>query len=489
MSVGQRIATGIKATFAARILNTAANGLLLLLLTRYLLSPDQYGSLYFAIAVVGVAELLGTLGVVKSTARYVTEYLEDDPTQVRYLLSRSLAIVSTVSIAVSIVISLGSTHLAELLGQPDLAPLLLVGGFYVAGRSMKEYLIFAFQSFNRVAYSALVGTVNSVVRLLVAVGLVVLGFGAVGVMAGYIAGFAVAAVVGVSALYLRFYVDLPATETVEPGLLRRVLEYSVPTAATRASSIVDSRVDTVLVGLLATPTAVAFYTLGRQVSNLCVVPAESLGFTISPTLGEQSAAENPDLAATIYQTSLENVLLFYVPAATGLAIVAHPMVRYVFGPDYLGAALVIQLFALYIVVRAIHKITGSGLDYLGLARIRAIARGVSAAGNVALNLVLIPQYGAAGAAAATVLTFSSYTFVNIYYLARELPMDWGDLFHSFTRIVAIAAVMGVAVVAATTQIEGILTLAATVALGGAIWAGLSVVTGLVEPRRIWTFLT
>lgn len=489
MSLGQRIATGVKATLAARVITTAANGLLLLLLTRYLLAPEEYGTLYFAIAVVGLAELLGTLGVVKSTARYVTQYLEEDPTQVRFLVSRSLALVAGVSVAVSAIISLANEPLASLLGQPDLAPLFLVGGFYVAGRSMREYLSFSFQSFNRVAYSALVGAVNSVGRLVVSVVLVLAGLGTVGVMAGYVVGFALAAVVGLLALYFRFYVDLPKTESVEPGLFRRVLEYSVPTAATRASGMVDSRLDTVLVGILATPTAVAFYTLARQISRLVVVPATSLGFTISPTLGEQSAAENPDVAARIYQTSLENVLLFYVPAATGLAIVAHPTVRYVFGTDYLGAALVVQLFSAFIVVRAIHKITGSGLDYLGLARIRAIARGISAAGNLVLNVLLIPRFGAAGAALATVVTFSAYTLVNVVYIARELPLDWRVLLDSFTRIVAITAIMAVAVVAATLYVDGLVTLAGTIALGGAIWAFLSIATGLVEPRRIWTFLT
>jgi len=489
MSLGQRIATGVKVTLVARLIHVAANGLLLLLLTRYFLEPDEYGTLYFAIAVLGIGELFGTFGLVKSTARYITEYLEQDPDQVRYIISRTVALMLTISIVVSIVITVFSSPLAGALGRPEAATLLLVGGFYVAGRSMNEYLKFAFQAFNRVTWSAVVGTVDSVARLAIAVGLVLSGFGAVGVMAGHVLGYVIAAVVGLVALYTRFFAGLPSTETAEDGLLRRIIEYSVPTAATRASLIIDSRLDTVLVGVLSTPAAVAFYTLARQIADLCIVPAQSLGFTISPTLGEQTAAENPEVAARVYHTALENVLLLYLPAAAGLTIVAHPTVRYVFGADYLGAAVVIQVFALFVVVRAIHKITGSGLDYLGLARIRAIARTSSALGNFALNLVLIPPFGAMGAAVATVVTFSSYTAVNVVYIARELPLDWATLFTSLTRIVAITGVMSVVVLGAVRYVDSLPTLVATICLGGAVWAVLSIATGLVRPRQVWTFLT
>lgn len=489
MSLGQRIATGVKASLAARVINAGSNALLLLLLTRYLLEPDEYGTLYFAIAVLAVGELFATLGLVKSNARYVTEYLEKDPSQVRYVISRSLGMILVGGIVVSIVVGLASGWLAEVLNRPEAAALLLVGSFYVAGRAVTQYLKLCFQAFNRVAWSAVVSSINAVARLGFAVALVLLGFDAVGAMAGYVLGYLVAGAIGIGLLYVKFYRDLPPLEEPEPGLLRRLIEYSVPTAATRASVIVDSRVDTILVGMLSTPAAIAFYTLGRQVSDLCIVPAQSVGFTISPTLGEQSAAENEETAARVYRTALENVLLLYVPAAAGLAIVAEPTVRYVFGADYLGAVPVLQLFSVFIVVRAVHKITGSGLDYLGLARIRAIARATSASGNFLLNLLLIPQFGAAGAALATVVTYSTYTMVNVFYIVRELPIDLDGLATSVVRIFGIAAVMSVVVVAANGYVQDVPTLAATVALGGAVWAVLSIATGLVRPREVWAFLS
>jgi O-antigen/teichoic acid export membrane protein len=489
MNLSDRIAAGFKATLLARAVHALANGALLLVLTRYLLDPDQYGLLYFAISVVGIAQLFGSLGVPNATARYVNEYLENDETQVRYIIRWSLAIILTVAITVSVVVSLAGNGLADLLGRPAVGPLLTVGGLYIAGRSLIGYLKSVFQAFNRVGYSAALTVINSVTRLAVTSGLVLLGYGVTGAMAGYVVGFFVAIAVGLVALYVRFYRPLPPSTNPESDLRGRIARYSIPTAATRASVVLDSKIDTVLVGILATPTAVAFYTLARQIADLCIAPAQSLGFTITPTLGEQSAAENSDVAGQIYTESLRNVLLLYVPAAAGLVIMAEPTIRYVVGQEYLGAVPLVQLYAFFVIVRAIHKITGSALDYLGLARVRAIARGTSAGGNFLLNLLLIPPLGALGAGIATVITYSAYTGVNVYYIHRELRFDVGAVVSDLARVTAIAGIMAGVVLSMLPYIGGVLSLAAVIVTGAAVWAALSIASGLVEPSAVISFIT
>lgn len=488
MTLAERVARGIKATLLARVVYIASNSVLLVVLTRYLLTPAEYGQLYFALSVVGVAVLFGVLGVPKATARYLTEYLETDETQVPHLLERTLLVLAGLLGVVAVLLAAGSEVIAGLLGDPDVAPFLVVGGLFVAAKGIHAYLKTVFQGFNRVTWSAVIGAVNGLARLVFATAFVLLGFGALGALAGYVVAFAVAAGVGLAILYRKCYAAYERAPEPEPGLLRRVLEYSVPTTATRASVVLDSRLDSILLGVLAGPVAVGFYTLARQIADVCIVPAQSIGFTITPTFGEQKAADRVGRAARLYERALENVLLLYVPAGVGLMLVAEPAIRYVFTAEYLGAVPVVRLFALFVLVRAVHKITGSGLDYLGLARVRAVARGASAVGNVGLNLLLIPRYGAVGAGLATVTTYTMYTFVNVYYVHREFSLRLGYLANRFVRIAAVAAAMGGGVVLALPHVEGVVTLAATIALGGAVWAALSVLSGLVDPAEVRSFL-
>jgi len=488
MTLTDRIARGLKATLIARSIHIVANAALLIALTRYLLTPAEYGQLYFALSVVGVAVLAGTLGLPMATARYVTEYVENNETQVPHLLERSLGVVVLLASLIGLALVLLRNLIAGLLGEPGVAPFLLVGGGYVTFQSIFIYLKTVFQGFNRVAWTAVISSINGVGRVTFAVGFVLMGFGAVGAMAGYVVAFIIAVAVGLTILYWRFYRTYERAPRSEPGLLRRVLEYSVPTTATKASVVLDSKVDTLLLGVLGGPIAVAFYTLARQIAEVCLVPAQSLGFTITPTLGEQKAASQVDRAARLYERSLENVLLLYIPAAVGLVLVAEPAIRHIFSDDYIGAAPIVQLFGVLIITRAVNKITGHGLDYLGLARIRAIARALTAFANVGLNILLIPPLGALGAGVATVITHALYTIVNIYYIHRELDLQLGFLIYRFIRIVVVTLLMAGAVILLLPYVSGVVTLVATVALGGAIWGTLSIAVGLIDPAEVRSFL-
>lgn len=474
------MARGFKATLASRILYILANAGLMIALTRYLLTPEGYGRLTFALAVLGSMNLLIGLGIAKSGARYVTEYLEKDATQVVHVVKTTLG---TIGISVALVGTsfwLFHVRIADLLGTKSLAPLLAVGVGYIVFYPFAISTRLLCNSFNRVTWSAILRAIDALCRLTIAIGLVLVGFGAVGALMGYVGGFAVASFVGVGIFYSRFYSGLESADQPEPGLRRRILSYGVPLTVTSAADVLDKRVDAILVGILINPVAVGFYTLAKQVADFTIVPAQSIDTTIAPRLGERKASGNVETGAQIYETALKHVLLLYVPAGVGLAIVAGPTVRFVFGPAYLGAVPVLQVFSGFIVVNAVNYITANSLDYLGRGRTRAVVNGGTSLSNLGLNLLLIPTLGVAGAALATLITHAIYTFANVYYLHRELPFDVHRVTFEAGEIVAISFGMGVMVWFALPFVTGLVSLVAVVGAGVLAWSGLSIASGLLD---------
>jgi len=487
MSLSERLASGLKASLLAQAVFTISNGALVVLLTRTL-GDQGYGLLNFALSILGVAAIFGTLGLPKSAARYVTEYAETDETQLPYILRDTLRYLLVLVAVVGVALAALSAPIASFLDTPALAPLLLVGVAFVALRALTQFLKLTFQGFNRVTLSALVRSVSSVGRVTFAVGFVLLGFGAMGALWGYVVGFALAAVVGLALLYTRFYVRFDRAEAREEGLSRRILEYSVPLTATRGANVLDKKVDMILVGALVSTPAVAYYALAKQIANFVSMPATSLGFTISPAVGEQKIGQRGERAARLYVQSLEHVLLLYVPAAVGLALVAEPTVHTVFGAAFMPAVPVVQVFAVFVLLNAITKITSDGLDYLGRARERAIVKGGTATANFLLNLALIPLFGVVGAAVATVLTYSVYTGVNVYYIHDELSLPVGRLVRHIAVIGVISVGMAVCVLALLPYVSSVVTLAGVVAAGVTVWGVLAVGSGLLDVRRVASYL-
>lgn len=488
MSIADRISRGLRAELAAQVLYMAANAGLMVLLARYLLTPAEYGLLQFALPVVGVVAIFGTLGLPKSTARYVTEYAEQDPGQVPHVVGRALRFLLVLVAVVGTVLALGADALANWLNTPEAAPFLLAGVAYVAFRSFSNIAGLLFQAFNRVDYKAVVTATTAVVQFTAAVGLVLLGFGALGAFVGYVAGTAAAAIIGLLLLKWRFLADYEAAPEMEEGLTRRLLEYSIPLTATRGANVLDKKVDAILVGALLNVTAVAYYALAKQVADFASMPATAFGFTVSPTIGEQSAGDHPDRATSLYQESLRYILLLYVPACFGIVLVAEPMIQYVFGSDYLPAVPVVQVFAGFVLVNAINQMTSDALDYLGRARSRAIVKSAMAVANFLLNLALIPLLGVLGAAIATVVTYSIYTFTNVYVIHSELGLDVPRIITDAGVVCLISLGMAAVVFISLPFVSGIVTLFVVVGVGLGSWAVLGTMSGLLDVERVVSVL-
>lgn len=489
MSLKDQLARGIKATLLGRIVHITANGLLLILLTRYLLDPSTYGLLTLALSILTFYQLFSDLGLGKSAAKYVTEYRETNPGQVLHVLEQALKI-RTVTVLVTATAALVSAKfVTDLIGEPRLLPLLSVGVLYIVANSYRGFNSILFQGFNQVSWTALLQITNSVGRVVFAVVFVVgVGWGVLGAFLGYVAGAALSALLGFVVLYTKFYSRHERSDTADEGLTRRIVEYSFPLTITRSAGIINGKLDAILIGYFLTPGAVGLYALGKQISSFALVPAGSLGFAVSPTYGEQKANEEMTHAARLYEQTLEYTLLLYIPAAVGLALVARPTTRLIFGSDYLGSVVVIQIFAAYIVLQALVQITTDALDYLGRAKTRAIAKGTTSFANAVLNVALIPVFGIAGAAAATVATTSVYTAVNLYAIHTELGLRVGALVRSAATVGFVAATMGGVVFLALPYITGLGTLFGVILLGGGVWAVLSVLVGPLDVGLLYGLL-
>lgn len=482
MSLVSTLGNRFKAAFSAQVVSVISGSILIVALAR-LLDPDGYGLLFLAISVFGVVKLFSKLGIAKSTAKYIAEYKETDPTQLRHVLWFGFILNLLAIVAVFVVLLFTHEHIAQLIGEPDLVPFLLLGVFFIAFGTILKFVRLALQGFEAIEVTAVLTVIDRGSRLIFVLGFVMLGHGAIGALVGYILAYFLAAVVGLVYLYRRYYMSF-TVGTVESGLRRRIAEYAVPLTATNTANVLDKKVDTILVGFFIGPVAVAYYTIGKQVVQFIETPMSALGFTLAPTYEAQKVKGNPDTAARIYEEALSYGLLFYIPAAAGLILVAEPLVKLVFGSGYLGAIPVLQVLAVYAVLQSVTKLTSNGLDYLGRARERAIVKAITAVLNVVLNVILLPWIGVIGAAIATVITYSMYTLANVYIIHTELNLRISALLRHTGSVLVITALMSITVFSLLDYISGLLTLIGVIAVGVLVWAVLSIGIGLLDVKRI-----
>lgn len=479
---------GLQAMLVAESARMLSKGLIVLLLTNYFLTPDEYGLLFLSLSVLGTGLLFSYLGLAKSAARYITEYKTTDPAQIPHIITKTLQYNLFTIVVVSAVFVLGGGKIALLLDEPSLQPFLVIGAAYIVTMTLSKFSLVVFQGFNRVRWSAFIGTLSNVGLLLFAIGFLLVGWGALGALIGYIIGYGIAALVGLGVIFWRFIPNYTEEVRPEPALSKKILRYSVPLTITRSGHTLDKNVDTILVGFFLNTTAVGFYTLGKQIADFVTVPATSLGFAVSPAYGERKASDDLTGAAQLYENAFIHTTLIYIPAGMGLLLVARPATKYLFGPAYLGAVPVIQVFGVYILLRAVDKITNDGLDFVGRARDRAVAKMGASVGNVILNVLFIPAIGVAGAALSTVITYAALIGVELYIINQEFPIDARRLGKETGKICLVTGLMSAVVITLLPFVSNLVSLLAVIAVAGAVWMGLTIASGLLDTSLIHSFI-
>lgn len=479
MGIGAKVRSRIKAEFTGRLIASITGALLTILLAR-LLDPNEYGLLFLAIAIFSIGEIFSKLGLARSAARYVSVYRDSDAGQIPHIIRISF-LINIVTITITcITFIIGNGHIATLVGESELAPILGLGAAYIAFASTAAYSRYLSQGFEDIQLAAKIKVIYKSGHFIFAVAFVLFGFDVYGALMGYVLGFMFASAFGIGLIYKRYYRNTTPSPTVESGLTRRIVEYNIPLTFTGLAGRLDKQVDTILVGFFLNPTAVSFYVISKQVVGFIEMPAATVGFATSPTYGKQKASNQLQEAARMFEKSLVSTLLLYMPAAAGLVIVAAPAIELVFGSSYVGATPVLQVLSIYALLLAVTKILDHPLDYLGRARSRAVVKGVASVSNVLLNILLIPIFGVVGAAVATVITHSFYVSVKLYIISTELPMNVRYLLTQLGKIALVTAGMVVLIMPLTLFVTGDFDVFVIVGAGIMSWALLSYMLGLFD---------
>jgi len=462
----------------ARLTYYLTSGLVIIFLSRQL-APAEYGTLFLALSVLTVSRLFSSVGLAKAAAKNVSTSLESGDGQVRHVVLSSLTYNLGTIAVVATAVALGAGAIAATLGAPAIEPLLVLGTTYVVFATLYNYTRVVLQGFREILHSALVYASEGLAKLLAVALLVTLGYGVYGALVGYVVGFAVAALLGLW-LLSRHLPGPGATAPLEDGLKRRILRYSVPLTVTRGAWVLDREVDVILVGYLLTPAVVGYYAVSKQIVTFCSGLAGSVGFSLGPQFDEETVARSRDHARRTYETVLVSVLLVYVPAVAGLAILAEPVVLSVFGAQYRGVVPILQVFCAGIVLMSVTELTEDILDYLGRANARAAFKGVTSVGNVALSVVLIWRVGAVGAAVATVAMQAIYAALCLYVVHTEIGLRPRRLLYRGGQVGCITAVMSAVVLSLLRYVDGPVTIGAVVICGAGVWALLAKTGGLLD---------
>ena len=267
---------------------------------------------------------------------------------------------------------------------------------------------------------------------------------------------------------------------VEKGLRRRINRYNGSVAAILiCDKVVWDKSETFFLGRWCGAEQIAFYNLGFNIAQKMVM---LIPFTfwkvLFPAMSHYFGSGDHDKVKRIFFLSTRYLAFVSFPIATAGAILAWPLLFHLYGHDFTGAQRALQIILLSSVFLCLAN-PGSTILY-GYEKQAFIYKfgAILAVFNITLDILLIPSYGAVGAAVAYGTTTIIASVGGLFYTCRTMHLSYPIV--SLAKIAFSSIIMGTVMMLITmkyAELPGTLLAAGS---GGMVYLICSLVLGTFE---------
>ena len=184
---------------------------------------------------------------------------------------------------------------------------------------------------------------------------------------------------------------------------------------------------------------IAFYDQADKIVKIPVTAITAVSAVMLPRSANLFASNDKRQLDESIQITIKYTLLLIFPMSLGLISIAHSFVPWFYGPGYDEVAPIIISLCPVIIARGLSSI--SSTQYLvptKNTRYLTISSIFSAILNVIVNYLTIPLWGVYGAALGTIFAEFSVTFIQYYYMAKDIKLY--GLFKGIIRYLLFAIV-------------------------------------------------
>jgi O-antigen/teichoic acid export membrane protein len=386
LRASQRIAVGTLARSIGEVVAKLASLVLYIAIAREL-GQAQFGDFIFGISLSTVLMISAGLGMQELIAREVAK----DRRHLHDLLWNVLSVKGLMLLAVLTVVVI----VAVAKGYPlETGAAIVVIGVAVGIEYQTNTFYAVFQGVEQNHHVATSLIVNRISTTLMALAVLAAGGGilavALAVTLGSVFGLAVAY------LLLRRYVARPKHE-ITPGRWRSLIKLGLPLGLVALLNQSLLRMTVIMLGFLAGSAAVGEYGAAFRLIEATMFVGWAFGGAILPWFSRHTG-EGAVSMARGYEMVTKTMVTLLLPIALVFALFAEPLVELLYGSAYDGAVTPLRLLAAMTVLYGINSLVTAVL--IGRDRPSGFTRpaAVVIAQSIVFSVILIPPYGADGAA-------------------------------------------------------------------------------------------
>jgi O-antigen/teichoic acid export membrane protein len=224
-------------------------------------------------------------------------------------------------------------------------------------------------------------------------------------------------------------------------LVRPILKSAWPFAVMGLFGSFMINIDMLFLGWFRSAHELGLYGAIQRLLQLFYIVPALIATGLFPIISRLAEEKNTERARDITEKSLAANFLIALPLAAGGIILSRPLLVFIFGPAYTEAALALQLLLLTLLLVFPGTLIANTIFAYDAQKIFILATALGAGANAVLDYLLIPAYGIAGSALATVVSLTLIVGVNWVSLRQIVSFA---LLPHLPRILAATALMATA---------------------------------------------
>jgi O-antigen/teichoic acid export membrane protein len=187
--------------------------------------------------------------------------------------------------------------------------------------------------------------------------------------------------------------------------------FSLPLFLGSVATVFLTWTDTLTIGVLKDAAWSGIYNAALPLAGLILIIEKSFGGLTMPIITEMHVKGQTRKISRFYKDVTNWMFYAGLPFLLLLVLFSRNALHFVFGNEYVSGASALAILALGYFVSSIFSNAASVLFAFKKTRYLSMNSMVSAVLNVILNFMLIPAYGIAGAAVATVISLNMTTIL------------------------------------------------------------------------------
>jgi O-antigen/teichoic acid export membrane protein len=395
-----------------------------ILIVRHLSRAD-YGAWTYALSVVTVLQSFAALGLDRSVTRFLAIYREHgDLARIRGLVIMLVCVVAAFGTLLTIVLVSFPTAIGRVTGvEPHVLALLNVIIFLVPLEALDLLFIGMFACLGQArAIVVRRHIIAPCLKLTAVVTLVTLDADVTFLAYGYLA----ACLMG-----MLLYVPLVLRSARQLGLFgqgthkreltlpaRQVFAFTLPLLTADLAAVIMWSAGTLTLGYFSTLDQVALFTVAASLATLNETVARNFTVLYTPAISRLFARQDHSAINRMYWRTAVWVAVLTFPVFVLTFSASGSILNVLYGTKYHDAAVVLSLLALAEYINVALGLNGLTLRLLSDVRYSVTLNIVAAFVAIVANVVLVPRYGALGAAYATTGTAVLYCALKQFGLAR-----------------------------------------------------------------------